>query len=215
MSMILASPSEGKLSLLFVEGSLAVLAFALAFAWPTLLAQWFSRIERGLRRVAQRRLLAVAVVGMSVLLVRLAILPWFPIPLPFVPDDFSFLLGGDTFAHGRLANPTPVMWVHFETIHVDMLPTYMSMYFPGQALVLAAGKVLLGNPWFGVLISGSLMCAGLCWMLQAWLPSGWAFLGGMIAVLRLGLFSYWMNCYTGGGFIAALGGALVLGAFRD
>ena len=41
------------------------------------------------------------------------------------------------------------MWVHFETIHVDMLPTYMSMYFPGQALLLAAGKVLLGNPWFG------------------------------------------------------------------
>ena len=76
------------------------------------------------------------------LLVRLAILPWFPIPHPFIPDDFSFLLAADTFAHGRLANPTPVMWVHFETIHVDMLPTYMSMYFPGQALVLAAGKVL-------------------------------------------------------------------------
>lgn len=104
------------------------------------------------------------------------------------------------------------MWVHFETIHVDMQPTYMSMYFPGQALCLAAGKVLLGNPWFGVLISGALMCSGLCWMLQAWLPPGWALLGGMIAVLRLGLFSYWMNTYTGGGFIAALGGALVLGA---
>ncbi len=69
------------------------------------------------------------------------------------------------------------MWVHFETIHVDMLPTYMSMYFPGQALMLAAGKVLLGNPWFGVLVSGALMCAGLCWMLQAWLPPGWALLG--------------------------------------
>ena len=149
---------------------------------------------------------------MSVLVLRLAMLPWFPIPLPFVPDDFSFLLGADTFAHGRLTNSTPVMWVHFETIHVDMVPTYMSMYFPGQALLLAAGKVLLGNPWFGVLVSGALMCAALCWMLQAWLPPGWALLGAAIAVLRLALFTYWMNSYTGGGFIAALGGALVLGA---
>ena len=41
------------------------------------------------------------------------------------------------------------MWTHFETIHVSMVPTYMSMYFPGQGLVLAAGKVLFGNPWFG------------------------------------------------------------------
>ena len=64
-----------------------------------------------------------------------------------------------------------------------------------------------------ILVSGcSTMCAGLCWMLQAWLPPGWALLGGMIAVLRLGLFSYWMNTYTGGGFISALGGALVLGS---
>ena len=198
--------------MLFVEGSLTAIACAVAFAWPRLGAGWFLLIERAFGRFARRRMLAVAAIGMSVLVGRMAILHWFPIPLPFIPDDFSFLLGADTFAHGRLTNPTPALWVHFETIHVDMLPTYMSMYFPGQGLVLAAGKVLLGNPWFGVLISGALMCAGVCWMLQAWLPPGWALLGGMIAVLRLGLFSYWMNTYTGGGFIAALGGALVLGS---
>jgi hypothetical protein len=93
-----------------------------------------------------------------------------------------------------------------------MQPTYMSMYFPAQGLVLAAGKVLFGHSWFGLLCVTALMCAALCWMLQAWLPPAWALLGGMLAVLHLGLFSYWINTYSGGGSVAALGGALVLGA---
>ena len=79
----------------------------------------------------------------------------------------------------------------------------MSMYFPAQALVLAAAKVVTGHPWFGVSVHERLMCAAICWMLQAWLPPTWALLGGMLAVLRIGLFSYWINTYTGAGFIAA------------
>jgi len=214
LAMIAASVSDpSRISILFIEGAVTAVSFAVAFAWPRLfVAHWFSCVERALGSLARKQLLAVLIVGLSVIVLRIATLPWIPIPLPFVPDDFSFLLGADTFAHGRLANPTPAMWVHFETIHIDMLPTYVSMYFPGQAMFLAAGKVLLGNPWFGQLIASALMCAALCWMLQAWLPPGWALLGGMIAVLRLGLFTYWINTYTGGGCIAALGGALVLGS---
>ena len=124
---------------------------------------------------------------------------------------FQFSAGGDTFAHGRLANPTPAMWTHFESIHITMQPTYQSMYFPGQGLLLAASKVDFGNPWIGLLIVSALMCAALCWMLQAWLPPSWALLGGVIAVLRLGVFSYWTNTYHAGGSLAALGGALILG----
>ena len=104
------------------------------------------------------------------------------------------------------------MWMHFESIHITMQPTYVSMYFPGQGLLLAAGTVLFHCPWVGVLIASALMCAAICWMLQAWLPPGWALLGGMIAVLRLGVFSYWTNTYHAAGSLAALGGALVLGA---
>jgi len=104
------------------------------------------------------------------------------------------------------------MWIHFESIHITMQPTYMSMYFPAVGLVLAAGKVLFGNPWFGILCASALMCAAICWMLQAWLPPTWALLGGVLAILRLGLFSYWVNTHSAGGSVAALGGALVLGA---
>jgi hypothetical protein len=204
-------PAGGGPSLLLIELCLSAIALALAFYKPRLGSTWFTHIELAFARLARRRGLSVAVVGLSALLLRLAVLPFCPIPLPFVQDDFSFLLAANTFAAGRLTNPTPTMWVHFESIQIDMKPTYMSMYFPGQGLILAAGKVLFGHPWFSLLCFTALMCAVICWMLQAWLPPGWALLGGMVAVLRLGLFSYWINTYSGGASIAALGGGLVLG----
>jgi len=125
-----------------IEGCLTAIAFALAFCWPRLGATNFSRVERTFGRLARRKGLSVVVVGLTALMLRLAILPLSPIPKPFVQDDFSFLLAVDTFASGRLTTPTPAMWVHFETMHVTMKPTYMSMYFPAQGLVMAAGKVV-------------------------------------------------------------------------
>lgn len=210
--MLLTAESQSGSSLMLIEGGITAIAIAVAFAWPHLGSTWFSGIERVFGGLARKRGLAVTAVGVCTLLLRLAILPIVPIPLPFVPDDFSFLLAANTFVHGRLTNPTPAMWTHFESFHITMQPSYQSMYFPGQALLLAAGKILLGNPWFGVLICSALMCAGICWMLQAWMPPGWALLGGFLGMLRLGLFSYWVNTFTGGGLITALGGALVLGA---
>ena len=210
--MVLSSvPKQGP-SLLLIEGCLTAIVFAVAFCWPRLGSSWFSRVERDFGRLARRKSLSVAVVGFAAFLLRLAILPLCPIPQPFVHDDFSFLLAADTFASGRLTNPTPAMWMHFESFHITMKPTYMSMYFPAQGLVLAAGKVLTGHPWVGLLVVTALMCSAICWMLQAWLPPTWALLGGILAVLRIGLFSYWINTYSGAGSIAALGGALLLGA---
>ena len=212
MYMLNISSPEHNFTLPLVEGSLAVISFLLSFAFPKLVPARILRVESALGRLAKRQGIAVLSIGLSAFLLRLAVFPLLPIPLPTLPDDFSALLAADTFAHGRLTNPTPAMWIHFESLHIDMKPTYMSMYFPAQGLILAAGKALFGHPWFGIWITSVLMCAGICWMLQAWLPPQWALLGGFFAVLRLGLFSYWVNSYTGGGTIAALGGALVLGA---
>ena len=197
---------------MLIEGGLTVIAFAAAFALPRIGASWFARIEKSFANLARKKRLSVFLAGASAFLIRLAILPICPIPLPFVQDDFSFLLAANTFAAGHLTNPAPHLWTHFESIQITLQPTYMSMYFPAQGLILAAGKVLFGHPWFGLLCVNALMCAALCWMLQAWLPPSWALLGGIIAVLRIALFSYWINTYSGGGSIAALGAALLLGA---
>jgi hypothetical protein len=145
-----------------------------------------------------------------VLGLRAALLPVWPIPTPTVTDEMSYLLMSDTFAHGRIANPPHALWQFFETVHVLGSPGYASKFFPAQGLFLALGQVLFQSPWYGVWLSCGAMAAGTTWAAFGWLPPPWALFAGILT-LPMSITSYWMNSYWGGA-VAALGGALAVGA---
>lgn len=166
-----------------------------------------------LRALGRRRVWAVLVAGLLGVAGSTTVGAVRGIPLPYIHDEFSNLLAGDTFAEGRLTNPTHPHWEHFETFHVIHKPTYQSKYPPGQGLALALGQRLAGEPIVGVWLSVGLMSGAIAWALLAWLPPAWAMMVAFMCILQISWFSYWAQSFWGGA-LAAAGGAMVLGACK-
>ena len=200
--------SHRLLKVLYV---VAVPAIAGAFLYPQLGRRWFGAIERVVRNIAANQRRAILTAALFPMLVRVLMLPWYPPPPPQIHDEYSYLLQADTFAHGRISDPTPPYWEHFETEYTLLQPGYASQYQPAQGLILALGEVLLHNPWWGVWLSIGMMCGALCWALRQIVRPVWALAGALGAALQIGIFGLWMNSYFGGA-VAATAGALIVGS---
>ncbi len=159
--------------------SVLVLILARSLLTPALLLLALARRRVPLTRLSLSPRLAVLAVGV-VAFAAGALLSWLRPPVPHIHDEFSQLLGADTFARGRAANPTHPMWVHFETFHVLHEPAYASKYPPAPMLLMALGQAVAGSPLVGVAFAG----AAITWMLQAFVPPRWAFWGGLLAAFH-------------------------------
>ena len=195
---------------MFIELLTTVLILGLAILRPDWIRRLPRHVSQGFRRWGCRRWLTPALVGISAFGLSLVLSVAVRWPVPAVHDEFCYLLGADTFVHGRLANPPHPLWEHFETFHVLSQPTYQMKYPPGQSLFLAAGQSL-GHPLIGVWLSLAAALAAVCWMLQAWVPPRWSILGVMVLGSNVALLAWWGQTYWGGA-VAMLGGALVYGA---
>ncbi len=161
--------------------------------------------------LASRTKLCMVLLAIFPVALRLLLLKNSGIPVPNGADDFGYILLADTLRHLRFANPPHPLPQFFEQVFVLQQPTYSSMYPLGQGLLLAFGWVVFGQPWAGVLLSVSAVCALAYWMLHAWTAPVWALAGGLLAVALFGPLSYWSNGYRGGALSAAAG-CLVFGA---
>lgn len=187
----------------FVVLAIAVLLFVIlvAEAW---LKPWIQKITK-------RTSVPMVVLLVLPVLLRIALLPHCPQPAPSGADDFSYILLGDTLAHLRLANPAHPLHRFFEEVFVLQQPTYASIYPLGQGIVLAFGRLVFHSFWAGVLLSAGAFCALCHWMLRAWVPPVWAFMGGLLAVLQFGVLNPWVNSYWGGA-VSATAGCLIFGS---
>jgi len=117
------------------------------------------------RFIDRNRLGGVLIIGFLVIAGRLSLLGISGIPQPAIADEFSYLFMADTFAAGRLTNPPHPLWTHFEPLFVLSHPTYASVYPVAQGLILAAGKLIIGSYWAGVLAAAAILGMAICWML--------------------------------------------------
>src|SRR5713226_9467451 len=189
-----------------------LLLLALSVSLPGRAARLLRFVDRPFRRIGHFRGLAIGLSGLTAFAVGASLSLFGQFPSPAVHDEFSYLLAADTFAHGRLTNPTHPHWIHFESMHIIHEPSYASKYPPAQGLMLAAGQVVTGQPIVGVWLSTALASAAVCWMLLAWLRPRWALLGGLLAALHP-IMLMWSQSYWGGA-VAVCGGALLLGGSR-
>jgi hypothetical protein len=193
--------------------NLLILAFLTALIWwvkPPLILRIAGFLKRVTGFLFAHRWIPPALLFLLSLLLHIGLAFWVKMPLPTIHDEFAYVLSADTFASGRLTNPTPLAWESFQTFHTLFQPTYAAKYPSGQGISLAVGQILFRLPIAGAWLTLSLGTVALYWALRGMLSRQWAFFGGLLTLLNPSVVG-WGQSYWGGE-VAMLGGAIVLGS---
>ncbi|CCH53483.1 hypothetical protein BN8_02581 [Fibrisoma limi BUZ 3] len=169
----------------------------------------YYRVNDFLLRTAYRPVRAYGYLAgytLSVLLL-LSVVAW---PHPIASAEFSHQLAADTFAHGRLTNPSHPLWTFFETHQIISQPFYASSLPPAQGMIMAFGQVVFGSSVVGVWLTYVLAVLAVYWLLTLCLPPVQALLGGWLVASHSTFVLSWGLAFWDGG-VPMLGGALLLG----
>lgn len=183
----------------------------LVLARPEWIHPWSKRINSSLTSISKRPVKFAIIVAVSTFLLNAAISCFSFWPIPSVHDEFAYVLTGDTFAHGRLTNPTHPLWEHFASWHVIQTPSYQAKYPPAQGVALALGQVMFGHQLVGVWVSLAIAMAATVWASFQWLPRRWAVYASLLVAFNPHIHLRWGQSYWGGA-VALAGGALLIGA---
>ncbi len=130
---------------MYTHGVVMAAFVGFAFLFPRFADSFFRPIETIVTQLARKQGVAILSVALTAVFLRLALLWYVPVPQPKVPDEFSYLLAADTFAHGRLTNPPHPMWKFFETFHVLQLP-HLHVEIPASPGCLPGARSATGQP---------------------------------------------------------------------
>ena len=149
---------------------------------------------------------------LATIVLRVATLPLYPIPIPYIHDEQANMLGAETFSLGRLTNPSLLFPESLREIHVLSEPTRMMKYQPGTALFMALGIVAFGTAYGGIVLAIGLLIGSSYWAVKAWSNRTIALLIALFLLTAFRAPHYFMQSYWGGE-VSMLGAMLMLGAY--
>jgi len=122
--------------MLIIETLLVIVGVVVAWISPARCSELFARVEVLLTRLARRKRFTV---GLCAIVARLLLVPMLPIPTPGLPDEFGYLLLGNTISQFSLTNPpTPCGDPSRIILQFGSLRTLRNIS-PGRGIALAIG----------------------------------------------------------------------------
>ncbi len=173
----------------------------------------FSAVEEWITIASDRPLLSIVIIIAITVGSRVVLLTIIGIQDPIAADEFSIIFQAKTYLAGSLSNKISLT-PNFETPYVLLNPTYSSIYPVLRSFPLIIGYLLGIGAFGGVLLSMAALTVAVYWMVREWVNARYGFVAALIVILRFGMFGMWVNSYWGGAF-TALGGVLLLGAFKS